>query len=132
MTISLFTALTDKMKWHQARQTLLAENVANADTPGFRGRDLKAFSVAEVQRDRSSLRLTPVATQPAHISVSAPAAEGFGARIENGFEVTPEGNAVTLEDEMMKAAANQLDYQAATTLYTRSLRLLRTALGRQG
>ena len=41
MKLALFDALTEKMKWHQARQTLLAENVANADTPGYRGRDLK-------------------------------------------------------------------------------------------
>ena len=40
------------------------------------------------------------------------------------------GNGITLEDEMMKVTANQMDYQAITTLYTRSLKLIRTALGR--
>ncbi|HTM77292.1 MAG TPA: hypothetical protein VL133_06655 [Devosia sp.] len=40
LDMPVFTALTDKMKWHQARQGLLAENVANAVTPGYRGRDL--------------------------------------------------------------------------------------------
>jgi flagellar basal-body rod protein FlgB len=48
----------------------------------------------------------------------------------NNFEITPEGNGVTLEDEMMKVASNQMDYQAATTLYTRSMRLIKTAIGR--
>ena len=48
----------------------------------------------------------------------------------NDFEITPEGNGVTLEDEMMKVTSNQMDYQAVTTLYSRSLRLLKTALGR--
>ena len=41
-------------------------------------------------------------------------------------------NGVTLEDEMMKVTTNQMDYQTVTTLYSRSMRLLRTALGRQG
>jgi flagellar basal-body rod protein FlgB len=45
--------------------------------------------------------------------------------------VRPAGNAVDLESEMMKVAANQLDYQAATTLYSRSLGLLKTAIGKR-
>ena len=46
------------------------------------------------------------------------------------FEVTPSGNAVTLEDQMMKVSGNDMDYQAVTTLYTRSMRLLKIAIGR--
>jgi flagellar basal-body rod protein FlgB len=45
--------------------------------------------------------------------------------------VRPSGNAVDLTDEMMKLAANQMDYQAATTLYSKSLNLLKTALGKR-
>jgi flagellar basal-body rod protein FlgB len=45
-------------------------------------------------------------------------------------ETAPKGNAVTLEDEMLKVAANQMDYQAATALYARGLGLIKTALGR--
>ncbi len=48
-----------------------------------------------------------------------------------GFEARPSGNAVSLEDEMMKVANNQMDYQAATSLYSRSLGLLKTAIGRR-
>jgi flagellar basal-body rod protein FlgB len=48
----------------------------------------------------------------------------------SGYEVTPDGNGVTLEDQMMKLTANQLDYQAVTTLYSRGLGLIRTALKR--
>ena len=47
------------------------------------------------------------------------------------FEITPSGNGVTLEDEMMKVSGNDMDYQAVTTLYTRSMRLLKIAIGRQ-
>jgi flagellar basal-body rod protein FlgB len=47
-----------------------------------------------------------------------------------GYEVRPTGNAVNLEEEMMKVAANQMDYQTASALYTRSLSLLKTALGK--
>jgi flagellar basal-body rod protein FlgB len=118
------------MRWHQARQTLLSENVANAETPGYQARDLKAYSFAEHLKDVSSVELLTEATNPSHFSISSNDADGFTPVASNDFETTPEGNGVTLEDQMMKVAGNQLDYQAITTLYTRSLRMIRTALGR--
>lgn len=126
----LFAALTEKMRWHQQRQTVLAENVANAETPGFVGRDLKAFSFGEALGGVSMARVTMSTTSPNHISVSSGGDGDFGSN-ESGFEVTPVGNQVSLEDEMMKVTANQMDYQTITTLYTRSIKLIRTALGRQ-
>ena len=129
--IPLFTALAAKMKWHQTRQSLLAENVANAETPGYRGRDLAEFSFAEHMRNVSTARIATTTTAAGHIVAQASSTQGFGTRTINSFEITPEGNGVTLEDEMMKSASNQMDYQTVTTLYSRSMRLLRTALGRQ-
>lgn len=131
-SIPLFTALAEKMKWHQTRQSLLAENVANAETPGYRGRDLAEFSFAEHMRTISTSRIQTAATTAGHIVAEASSTGGFGTREINSFEITPEGNGVTLEDEMMKVTANQMDYQTVTTLYSRSMRLLRTALGRSG
>ena len=130
MSLSLLNALTEKMKWHQARQGLLAENIANAETPGYRGRDLKAYGLEQHISSLSTAKIATVATQPGHISVQGTGADGFGPRPENGFEVTPEGNAVSLEDEMMKVTGNQMDYQAVTTIYQRSVKLLKTALGK--
>ena len=130
--LPLITALTEKMKWHQTRQGLLAENVANAETPGYRGRDLKAFGFEEHMRNLSVTRIATEVTNAGHIAAAGSGADGFGGRRINSFEITPEGNGVTLEDEMMKVTSNQMDYQAATTIYTRSLKLIRTALGRQG
>ncbi|MGV3491942.1 MAG: flagellar basal body rod protein FlgB [Devosia sp.] len=131
MKFALLDALGDKMRWHQARQTLLAENVANADTPGYRGRDLKAFSFEDTMR--SQVAMSTTTTQAGHISIAATGGDpnGFGVRAMNSFEITPEGNGVTLEDEMMKVASNQMDYQSITALYTRSLNMIKTALGKQ-
>ena len=131
MKLPLLSALTEKMKWHQARQSVLAENVANAETPGYRGRDLKAFGFEEHVKNLSTAKIATLATQPTHITVSGTGADGFGARDMNNFEITPEGNGVTLEDEMMKVTSNQLDYQTITAVYTRSLRIIKSALGRQ-
>ena len=125
--LSLFQALADKMRWHQARQSLLAENVANADTPGFVGRDLKAFAFDDQVKSLAKVSLT--ASAPGQISIMSDSASGFDID-SSGYDVTPAGTAVTLEDEMMKVSANDIDYQTVTALYTRSMRLIRTALGR--
>jgi flagellar basal-body rod protein FlgB len=131
LNMPVFSALTDKMRWHQARQGLLAENVANAETPGYRGRDLAQYSSAERNSAFSSATVTTSATQPMHFSVSGSSDAAFGAQRMANFEITPEGNGVTLEDEMMKVTTNMMDYQAATGLYTKSIKILKTALGRQ-
>lgn len=130
-SIPLFSALTEKMKWHQTRQGLLAENVANAETPGYRGRDLKAYGFEDHMRKMSVATIATTATSPGHIVKAGSGADAFGSRQLNNFEVTPEGNGVTLEDEMMKVTTNQLDYSAVTAIYSRSIRIIKTALGRQ-
>ena len=129
--LPLLTALTDKMRWHQARQTLLAENVANAETPGYQARELKAYSFEQHLRDSAFAELSTAATAPGHFSVSSNEGGGFRVTDDGDFQVSPQGTAVNLEDEMMKVTANQMDYQTITTLYTRSLRLIRSALGHQ-
>ena len=129
MDMSVFSALTDKMRWHQTRQGLLAENVANAETPGYKGRDLKHYDFAERLSAVSSAGLSTSATQPMHFSVSGSEGAPGASRMAN-FEVTPEGNGITLEDEMMKVTTNMMDYQAATSLYQKSVRILRVAMGK--
>jgi flagellar basal-body rod protein FlgB len=57
--------------------------------------------------------------------------ESFGQDRKAGFQTRPAGNAVNLEDEMLKVASNQGSYAAATALYTRSLGVLKTAIGKR-
>ena len=129
MGIGLFQALADKMRWHQARQGVLAENIANADTPGYIERDLAPPSFGDSLK--STAAVTVAATSPMHIQATSGGGGGSGFDSQSApFEITPSGNGVTLEDEMMKVAGNDMDYQMVTTLYTRSLNIIRTAIGR--
>jgi flagellar basal-body rod protein FlgB len=124
--------LRTRMQWHQERQRVLAENVANADTPGFRPRDLVAPKFDRTT-PAGSAGVTLVRTEAGHQD-GAGAGSGstsFASARTAGQEIRPTGNAVSLEDEMIKVAANQMDYQAATTLYTRSLGLIKTAIGKR-
>ena len=127
--LPIFSMLRSKMQWHQERQRLLAENVANVDTPKFRPRDLSPPKLDSVQPAAAGVAL--VRTSPAHMGSAAASGPQFHADRQREFEIRPTGNGVSLEDEMMKVAQNQMDYQAATALYTRSLGLIKTALGKR-
>ncbi len=122
-------ALRTRMQWHQVRQRVLAENVANSDTPNFRPRDL-----AEPDFDRAMAGqgggLSMARTSAMHIHAVGDTTAFAGRNSVEGYEVRPAGNAVNLEDEMQKAAQAQGDYTTATTLYSKSLALLKTAIGK--
>ena len=125
--LPLFSMLRTRMQWHQERQRLLAENVSNSDTQGYRPRDL-----APLRFDRTTPTLASIGldrTEASHIA-SSNASSGRASRL-GGYDVRPTGIAVNLEDEMIKVAANQMDYQAATTLYTKSLGLIKIAIGKR-
>ena len=123
----IFAMLRTKLQWHQERQKVLAENVANANTPNFRSRDL-----APLDFGRQAPRPAGIAvalTDPAHLPGIGGSTQ-FAGTSRGSFDIRPAGNAVDLEDEMMKVAANQIDYQTAATLYSRGLGLIKTALGK--
>jgi len=131
--VPILSMLRTRLDWSQARQRVLADNVANADTPHFRARDLAPLKF-DAPRGSASAAIPGVTltrTSTSHM-------EGVGlspSPFPNGkapvYEVRPAGNAVNLEEEMMKVAANQMDFQTATALYTRSLTLIKTALGKR-
>ncbi len=127
------SALRTKMQWHQERQRVLAENIANSDTPNFKPRDLVApkFDVAGAGVSGGTASLPMMRTSNSHIGLSGGSGSSFASDARTGSETRPAGNAVNLEDEMQKVAANQMDYAAATSLYSRSLGLLKTAIGKR-
>jgi flagellar basal-body rod protein FlgB len=125
--IPIFSMLRTRMQWHQERQQVLAENVSHANTPQFKPRDL---APPDISRELPTA-VTMARTSPSHMGAAGAGAAQFQVDRRGDFEVRPAGNAVNLEDEMLKVAANQMDYQAATALYVRGLGLIKTALGKR-
>jgi flagellar basal-body rod protein FlgB len=125
--IPIFSMLKARMQWHQERQHVLSENVSNSDMPNYRPRDLTELKF-ETSIPPALPPLTLARTDSGHIE-GAVSASQFPENQRVGYDIRPAGNAVNLEDEMMKVASNQMDYQAATALYTRSLGLIKIALG---
>ncbi len=125
--ISIFSMLRTRLEWAQQRQRVLAENVANSDTPQFRPRDLAPLTF---DSKIATAQVQLATTETGHLPGLAGSRDAFQTERKGGYDVRPTGNAVNLEDEMMKVAANQMDYQAAASLYSRSLALLKTAIGK--
>lgn len=123
--LPILSMLRERMEWHQERQRILAENVANADTPNYQALDLappdfsNELSVASLALDR---------TDPNHIAAGG-GESPFSSETDPHYEVQPRGNSVNHEDEMMKVASNQMDFEAVASLYTRSLALIKLAVG---
>lgn len=107
-----------------ARQSAVAANVANSDTPGYRSRDAAPFSES-YRAAADGMR----ATRAGHLG----AAGGLRATplLDAGGEAAPNGNTVSLETEMVRAAEIRGQHDRALAIYTSSLTILRTALGRR-
>jgi flagellar basal-body rod protein FlgB len=128
--LPVLSALRTKMEWHQERQRVLSENVANSDTPNFKPRDLVEPKFDKTGAPAGMMGGLPMMrTSASHIAPSG-GSDSFDQNKRAGFETRPAGNAVNLEDEMLKASANQMDYAAVTSLYSKSLHLLKTAIGK--
>ncbi len=125
--IPILAMLRTRMQWHQARQRVLAENVANADTPNYRARDLAPPNFEHALAATASLTLAR--TDPNHIGGGGGGSQ-FADDNDPHYEVRPRGNSVSHEDEMLKLAGNQMDYDAVISIYTHSLALIKTAVGR--
>ena len=105
-----------------ARLGLVAQNVANADTPGYRARDLPEF--AEIWRGFSAMR----STRPGHI---ASASTAFADPVERrrATDASPNGNSVSLEGEMVAMADLRQQNQMAQAVYRTVSSVLRSSLG---
>ena len=128
--IPIFAQLKEKMAWLTQRQKVLAENIANADTPGYVPKDLKPvdFSreVSAVQR-----KLKIASTRQGHISPKVSTAQFRAAEQRDPYEIAPAGNAVVLEEQMMKVAETQIDYQMMTSIYKKNIGFIKMAIGKR-
>jgi flagellar basal-body rod protein FlgB len=134
--IPLFKAMMSRMSWLSERQQVLAQNVANADTPNFKPRDLTAQSFRDMiggspggATGGSTGPLQLAATQPNHLTPTG-GAPAFRAVVDRSAETSPSGNGVSVEDQMLKVAETANQFQLTTNLYRRHIAMLKTVLGR--
>ncbi|MBL4801443.1 MAG: flagellar basal body rod protein FlgB [Emcibacter sp.] len=132
-SISLFSSLSQKMNWLTERQKVLAQNIANANTPGYVPKDLKKVSFkARLDQINNTGGLHMQTTAKGHMAVPGGQEGHYEIAVqESKFALsTPDGNAVSLEDELIKMSETQLEYAMATNLYRKHVGMIKTALGR--
>lgn len=128
--LPLFDTLRERMAYLSARQSVLAENVANANTPKYRARDVEAPDFAAMAAGEGDTSMDLRVTSPMHITAAdaSPYGGNFRVRDMPDTESTPNGNSVVLEDQMMKVSSTQMDYSTATQIYKKALALIRLAV----
>ena len=131
--IPLFGLLKGRLGYLNQRQQMISQNVANADTPGYVGRDLKAFSFDQAMRAQSAPGgVAPVRTNAAHLPGEQRPAAAWSSHLAPDSETTLDGNSVVLEEQMLKMAEARANYDAAVGFYQKSLGLIRMAARRAG
>jgi flagellar basal-body rod protein FlgB len=127
--MDIFKLISEKMTYLGQRQKVLAQNVANANTPNYQARDLKPINFQD-QLARESRHVTPVATQANHLPPVTPPERFSVLRDRRPYETALDKNGVVLEEQAMKVAQTQVDYQASAALYRKYNALLKMVLAR--
>jgi flagellar basal-body rod protein FlgB len=110
--IGLFDLAEKRLTWTAQRQSVLATNIANANTPGFQARDIQSF--ASVLSGSGSVE--PVRTQPAHMAGTVPS--GLASKISDPPKGRAlDGNTVTLDEQLTKVADTETTQALVTTIW---------------
>jgi flagellar basal-body rod protein FlgB len=127
--VSLFDKMKQRLSWLGQRQEVLAQNIANADTPRYRPRDIKPLEF----RGMVDRRLSPVSmemTHGNHLGGQRVSAAAFDEQVNRRpYETAPAGNAVVLEEQMGKVSETSVAHRLTTELYRKHLGMIRTAIG---
>ena len=137
---SILVGITREMKHLADRQRVIAQNIANSETPGFKARDVAAPDFSELLAQQTGGRSgSPSIARPrvmltgAMSALGARAPRGGGIQLDHDVsETKPDGNNVTVDDQLLKMGQIQADFTAMTNLYRKQQSLLKTALGRGG
>ncbi|HEY4077031.1 MAG TPA: flagellar basal body rod protein FlgB [Rhizomicrobium sp.] len=125
--VPLLSMLRERMTWLHQRQDTLSQNVANADTPGYVARDLKPLDFEHALNSATGSGL--VTTNTRHIAIGPSQTGKFEDHETPDQESNPNGNAVSLEMEMIKVSETQAQFQAAANLYGKAMTMMKTAIG---
>jgi flagellar basal-body rod protein FlgB len=128
-SLKLFKLATTRMDWAAQRQKVLSQNVANADTPDYRPKDLKALNFKDELRGSMAAPVPVARTNANHLRGTIPEQERFRAPGQpKTFEESPDGNQVVVEEQMEKVADTRTAYNTAVTLMQAQMKMLRIAL----
>lgn len=136
--LALYKAMNAKMVYLDKRQGVLAQNIANADTPGYQSQDLTKVDFGSVLRKvtkSTTSGLDPVhmvSTNARHMPSPNHIDDSRNVADKITYEVAPDSNGVVVEEQMVKANQTQMDYALLSNLLMKHSGMYKTAIGRQG
>ena len=134
--LALFKAIGAKMDFLGQRQRVVSQNVSNADTPGYRPKDINKADFSKVLKNiTDTSKAVPNVRMDTTNALHMPTPGDVGVddprKQKETYEVAPVGNAVIMEEQLLKAGRTVMDYNLMTNLYQKNVGMIRTALGRQ-
>lgn len=127
--LTLMNMAQQKLNWLSERQSVLSQNIANADSPSYRSQDLTPIDFKRQVEEVSKLPV--VVTEGSHLTGTAPRGDYRidKASYKDVYEASPNGNGVILEEQMIAVQDTKLQYDLALNLYSKQVGMFRTALG---
>lgn len=119
---SLLAGLSQRLQFLGARTSVIAQNIANSDTPDYVARDLapSAFDA----RVGAALRVS----DPRHLQANGAAGASGKTHLAPDGEASLSGNQVSIETQMMKLSETRMEYGLASSIYRKSVELMRLAV----
>ena len=129
--MALFQAMGAKMNYLSTRQGVISQNIANADTPEYRPRDLTEVDFGAVLSEiTNSQKMRMGKTQEGHIRPGGDIDDARNRKVRFTYEVAPADNAVIIEEQMVKASQTTMDYNLMTNLMRKNIGMIQTAIGK--
>lgn len=128
--IGLFQGIGAKMEYLNQRQTVISQNIANADTPSYRPKDLKEVDFSSfLGAAAAGGKITMAATNPMHLPNPEAELDAKAQKQKKVYEVAPAGNSVVMEEQLLNATQNSMDYNTMLNIYQKQVGMIKTALG---
>jgi flagellar basal-body rod protein FlgB len=132
---TIFSAIQMRMQNLSQRQQVIAQNLANSETPGYKSRDVSEPNFGDLLQGAGGISIAKPRVELTGTMKNLGAVQPMGSGIVFDKDVTetkPDGNNVTLEDQLLKMGKVQADFSAMTNIYRKQMVLLKTALGKAG
>lgn len=125
--LTIFSAVKKRLDWLTQRQEILAQNIANADTPEYAAKDLKPFQFRDlIRRETAQLNLTT--TGDSHLGGARKRIRDFQeVEVRKPFETSPNGNSVVVEEQIGKVGETESYHRLTTELYRKQMEMFQIA-----
>ncbi len=115
--IGIFAVASKQAEWLTVRQSVVADNIANVNTPDFKAQDITPFKeILNRQSSGPATDLSLATTNPRHLSIEGATPDGINVSEEDGLAVSASGNSVAIAHELIKSTEIRHNYEMNTGL----------------